>query len=352
MLLWCCGCLALTAQEPTPATEPYVLHVYTNLIQLPTLVLGDDLQPVPPVIKDSFEVRIDSGTPFHPTSLRREGNDPISLGVLLDLSGDSDELIKTLADSLPQLAPKFLHPQDHVSIFVLDCKLIRSLDDVPATPDTLKRGVDAALHAPNVHGEKKKGACGGKLALRNAIAQVTHALGEAPGRRVLLAVTDGHDGGSSYKWAEVQTYAASKGVAVFGFRDVFNSRFQTQTSGLSGRGVPTITGQLSDEDLFRAMCESNGGIVVSTTRFQLFKDLEQFITNLRERYIVEFPRPDDAQPGLHDIQVRVSKMRYIVHSTGVSVSMPDPHEADDPNTVPVSKSPATYGKRRPLAPSH
>jgi hypothetical protein len=80
--------------------------------------------------------------------------------------------------------------------------------------------------------------------------------------------------------------------------------------------------------------------------------MEQFVTNLRDRYIVEFPRPDESQPGLHEIQVVVSKTRYQVHTTGVSVSLPDPEETNDPNNVPVSKSPATYGKRKPITPDH
>jgi hypothetical protein len=76
------------------------------------------------------------------------------------------------------------------------------------------------------------------------------------------------------------------------------------------------------------------------------------MNNLRDRYIVEFPRPDDTVPGLHNIQISIARTRYLAHATGVSVSLPDPGEKNDPNTVPVSKSPATFGKRRPLQPTH
>lgn len=338
------------ATTPAPAEAPYVLHVYTNLIQLPTLVLDDDLKPVPLVPKEKFEIRLDSGTPFHPTGLRREGNDPISLGILLDASGDQDELMQKFIDSLPALVPGYLHPQDHVSVFALDCKLLQSLDDVAADPAVLKRGLEAVMQAPALHGPKMHGACGRTLTLRSALIRVAHTLGETPGRRVLLAVTDGHDGGSSIAWDETERYVASQGVAVFGMRDPFNGP-GAQRSGLSTRrGSPLITGGLNDEDMFRALCESNGGVVMLTTRFEMYKSLVQLVTDLRERYILEFPRPDESQPGLHDIRVSVARSRYLVHSTGVSVSMPDPEEATGPNTVPVSKSPATYGTRKPLAP--
>jgi VWFA-related protein len=338
------------AETHTAAEKPYVLHVYANLIQLPTLVLNDDLSPVPPVSKEKFEISIDSGPPFHPTSMRREGNDPVSLGILLDVSGDEDELIQTLIESLPTLAPKYLHPQDHVSVFALDCKLMRSLDDEPVDPAALKRGLQAVVQAPGLHGAKKHGACGRTLMLRDALVRIMHSLGEMPGRRVLLAVADGHDGGSSVAWADAQQYASSQGVAVFGIRDALSST-GTQPSGLSDRrGAPLLVAGPSDEDLFRAMCESNGGLVMPSTRYELYKSLVQLVTDLRDRYIVEFPRPEGSQPGVHDIRVTVARSRYFVRSTGVSVSLPDPELANDPNTVPVSKSPATYGTRKPLAP--
>jgi hypothetical protein len=171
-----------------------------------------------------------------------------------------------------------------------------------------------------------------------------------PGRRVLLAVTDGHDGGSSITWAQAQHYAASQGVAVFGIRDA-STGTNALSPGFSGRrGTPALMGSLPDEDPFRGLCESNGGVVLATTRFELHRSLMQFVTYLRDRYIVEFPRPDDSQPGLHQIEVTVAKTRYVVRSTGVSVSMPDPDVANDPNTVPVSKSPATIGPRKTPTP--
>jgi len=342
---------AQTTQPSAQATEPYVLHVYTNLIQLPTLVLTEDLKPVPPVPKDRFDLRIDSGPAFHPTGLRREGNDPISLAILLDVSGDQDELIGAFAASFPLLAPQYLHPQDHVSIFALDCKMMRSLNDVPADPAVLRRGVDAVLQSPGLHGNKRHGACGRALILRNALAQTIHTLSDVPGRRVLLVIADGHDGGSSLAWPEVEQYAASNGVAVFGFRDLIGNA--ALPMGFAGpRGRTTLNGTMNVEDPFQETCDSSGGLLVSTTRFQMNKELMQWMNNLRDRYIVEFPRPDDTVPGLHNIQISIARTRYLAHATGVSVSLPDPGEKNNPNTVPVSKSPATFGKRRPLQPTH
>ena len=107
------------AQE-TPSTpeEPvHTLHVYTNVMQVPTLVLSGNKQPMQATIGEKqFSVSIDSGRWFRVTHARLEGNDPISLSILLDTS--AAELIAPVREAVG--APSWLSPRDHVSIYVLD----------------------------------------------------------------------------------------------------------------------------------------------------------------------------------------------------------------------------------------
>src|SRR5277367_6784734 len=144
------GGAALAAQEgPTSRDEPiHTLHVYTNLIQIPTLVLGPNLEQLKaPIAESRFSVSIDSGRWFRATHVRPEGDDPISLSILLDVDGDEAELMPKIGDAIASLAPLDLHPKDHVSIYALDCSLIRSLNDVPAESGVLKAGVDSVLES-------------------------------------------------------------------------------------------------------------------------------------------------------------------------------------------------------------
>jgi hypothetical protein len=116
--------VALVAQQPTAVVDGGVptLHVYTNLIQIPTLVLGPNRERLKtPIAEKRFSVRIDSGPWFRATHVRREGDDPISLSILLDVSGDASKLMPKISDVIAGLAPLSLHPKDHVSIYVLDC---------------------------------------------------------------------------------------------------------------------------------------------------------------------------------------------------------------------------------------
>jgi hypothetical protein len=67
----------LAAQDTEPAVQdaaPLTLHVYTNLIQTPVLVLGPKREPlVDPIAPSRFSVSIDSGPWFHAAHVRQEG---------------------------------------------------------------------------------------------------------------------------------------------------------------------------------------------------------------------------------------------------------------------------------------
>src|SRR5258708_7785459 len=85
----------------------------TNVVQVPTLVLAMTEDRVSKRIAESrFSVSIDSGRWFRATHVRQEGDDPISLSILLDVSGDAADLMPKMADALGKLAPLSLHPRD------------------------------------------------------------------------------------------------------------------------------------------------------------------------------------------------------------------------------------------------
>src|SRR4051812_42547512 len=124
--------VAAAQEAPSPPEERIrTLHVYTNLMQVPTLVLSGNKQPMQAMIGEKqFSVSIDSGRWFPVTHVRLEGNDPISLSILLDTS--VADLIPPVRDAVGTLAPAWLSPRDRVSIYVLDCGLERSLNNTPA----------------------------------------------------------------------------------------------------------------------------------------------------------------------------------------------------------------------------
>jgi hypothetical protein len=332
------GGVMLDAQDKqTLQDEPVrTLHVYANLIQIPTLVLRPNRERLKvPVSEKRFSVSIDSGPWFRATHVRREGDDPISLSILLDVSGHSSELMAKMNEAIAALAPDGLHTKDHVSIYSLDCSLVQSLNDAPAESQRLKVAVNEALQTW-MQPELK---CEESVHLWDALTLMTAELSKLPGRRVILAVTDGHDKHSAHTWYELSRLTQATGVTVFGIRYVpshvgtEDSRFLTWSS----------------EDPFISVCELSGGVVLLSPPNMLDFTLHRFVTLLRERYIVEFPRPANATAGEHVKEVRISGEDFFVRPAGISIPVPDPALLADPSTVPSDPSlTPQVGKRKPM----
>lgn len=322
----------LAAQDapiPQDASIP-TLHVYTNLIQIPTLVLGPNRERLKTQLaEDRFSVSIDSGPWFRATHVRPEGDDPISLSILLDVSGGGATLMPKIDDAIAGLSPLSLHPKDRVSIYVLDCSLVRSLNDVPAESAQLKLGIDKALESWSIRQQNKRvSSCQQSIHLWDALAYITSELYKLPGRRVILAVSDGSDKGSVYSWNELRIFAQATGVAVFGMMPI---------PEYARAGTPMIL-RFDSESHFQSVCELSGGMLLFTNSRVLEGALQRFTAMLRERYIVEFPRPAHSTSGEHSMEVKIAKSNAFIRSAGISVPIPDAAVLADPTTVPSNPS--------------
>jgi hypothetical protein len=331
--------MALAAQEQSaPQDQPiHTLHVYTDLVQVPTLVLAGNRERLKtPIPEQNFSISIDYGRWFRVTHVRQEGNDPISLTILLDASGGAAALMPKMSDAIAALAPSLLTPRDHVSIYAMDCVLTRSFDDLAVfDAATLKIGVDAALGPwMTRHQDQHPAKCKPSAHLWDTMGYIANRLDKLPGRRVMLVVTDGYDRGSIRLWNEIRVFTQVTGVAVFGL---------TNTAIAPGW-------RPNDANAFPTICELSGGIVMTTSPDSVGKTLEQSITMLRERYIVEFPRPSNSTKGEHDMRVKIAKGGDdFIRPSGISVPIQDPALLADPTTVRSDPSHTPEeGKRRIL----
>ncbi len=330
------GGAVLAQSTPVPTEEPIpTLHVYANLIQVPTLVLGPKRERLKtPVAPDRFSVSIDSGPWFRATHVRQEGDDPISLSIVLDVQGAS-ELMGKMNAAVAALAPNALSAKDRVSIYSINCSLVQSLNDAPASSEALRVGANEALATwmdPNVK-------CAQTVHLWDALAHVVADMSKLPGRRVILAVSDGYDTTSEHTWNEVNNLAQAAGVAVFGLTYVPSHRDVSEPSKL----------MWSSEDPFHSLCELSGGMVLLSAPSTLDFSLQRFVTLVRERYIVEFPPPANGTAGVHVKEIKIARSKDFIRPAGVSVHIPDPAVLADPSTVRSDPSHTpVVGTRRPM----
>jgi hypothetical protein len=338
--------------EPAQATAPdstYTLHVYADLLQVPTLVLTPLHGNYVGLTSENFTLSLDHGPAFHPTHVRREGNDSITLAILFDLTSNSESMFNSFAKAMSKLPAGLLSPRDYVSVYAYDCELVRTTEDKPATPDELRVSMQKVL----TDGKEKarNGApqsCWSEKRLYDVIATVAQDIGDSPGRRVILVISDGADRHSvNNNWSTVERYAGSKSITIFGIRPGSEHKeigLYDPFSEPGAHGWWTIT----SADPFGMLCGSTGGVVLAGGKRENLMDgqIQRVITMLRNRYILEFPRPANGGPGLYSINVTISDPKAITRPAGVAFP---PRERDPElpeGTLPqdVSKMPVVGSK--------
>ncbi|RXH57145.1 hypothetical protein [Granulicella sibirica] len=335
----------LRAQEPTPGEAPIAtLHAYADLIQIPVLVLDHDRRSTPKFDPRRFTITLDAGRPFRPTYIRTEGDDPINLAILLDVRDFSRDAFPEIDKAIARLAPLSLHPRDQVTIYTLDCSLIHTHSLSPEDPALLGHTVDAALQSWRSRDHQQKGSgCPHPIGLWDTISYLSEQLGSTSGRRVIIAISSGIDHGSRLTWNEARTHATASAVSVFGIRYQPTDSFGRFLDPASAVGEPGF---------FRSLSELSGGIVLNSKNDDMPDTLKHVIQMIRERYIVEFPRPRTVTAGAHQILVFIAKSNALIRPGGISVPLPDPETFTNPAAPPPDpeKTP-DVGTRRILLPN-
>jgi hypothetical protein len=141
------GAVKASAQDQAPPdSQITTLHVEANLIEIPVLVLTAEREKLPyPIAANKFTISLGGGPRVHPKYVRREGEDPIDLTIVIDPRGPQHRLLPQMSQSLAELAPSSLSPRDHVSIYVMGCTAVHVEEDVPADPKRLRSAMESAL---------------------------------------------------------------------------------------------------------------------------------------------------------------------------------------------------------------
>lgn len=337
-------CLAQAANACAQASVPQAnepgtnasmtLRTYTNLIQVPVLVLSPQMVPLPPIAEDRFSVSLDGGRGFKPTHVRRQGDDPIDLQILIDATHPESAFLNGLPDAMEKLVPQYIKPQDRVTVYGLDgCKLRRFSPEQSANSMLLKSGVQAALQP--IQAADRGHGCATRSMLFDALKYVVTAVANKPGRRVVLLLTNDDDGGAL---VPIHDLLAQTGVSVFAVaesgkvpRGAPTMVSSVGTGGRQASGIQTITRYAQDD--LSTMCEGSGGLLLQTTKGQIAPTLQSFTNIVRGRYIIEFPRSDLFKSGSHAIRIDVKNTSTFLRIASVSFPSADPTVLADPNNV-------------------
>ena len=131
------------------------------------------------------------------------------------------------------------------------------------------------------------------------IAKVSQDIGDLPGRRVILVISDGADRHSVNEWLTVARFAGNKSIAIFGIRPMYSTHRDYSDQDFNDGWLTTAA-----SDPFGMLCGASGGLVLDgdKSKRMMAGQIQRLMTMLRDRYILEFPRPANGSAGFYCVR--------------------------------------------------
>jgi Ca-activated chloride channel homolog len=251
--------------------------------------------------QDDFQV-IDSGF-GKPIQDFWSGDAPISLGILLDISGSM--AVGGNMDRARQavdIALSNMRYGDEVALYTFDSRLEQV---VPFTTE-LERIKAVSL----------AGTPFGMTSLYDAIEGTARAAAERANRhRALLVISDGVDTGSVRTAPEVSGIASSIDVPVYLLTVVNPADHPGGDFAVIETGVVSETATLADLARW-----TGGDMRVSSVPAHTVEGLRDLFTELRHQYVITFE--PGARPGWHPLEIRTKKKSHVVRARSGYMSGP------------------------------
>jgi len=223
------------------------------------------------------------------------GDAPISLGILLDISGSM--AVGGNMDRARQavdIALSNLRLGDEAALYTFDSRLE---EVVPFTTELERvRSVNLA------------GTPFGMTSLYDAIAATSRSAAERANRhRALLVITDGVDTGSTLTASEVSGVASAIDVPVYLLAVV------NPADHPGGEFAVIETGRVSETATLADLARWTGGDMrVSSVPAHTAEGLRDLFTELRHQYVITFE--PGARAGWHPLEIRTRKKSHVVRA--------------------------------------
>ncbi|HEY4360556.1 MAG TPA: VWA domain-containing protein [Bryobacteraceae bacterium] len=303
-------------------TDPAQIRVDVSLVTVASTVFDRDGAFVPGLKLKDFRVS-DNGAPRELQYLWAEQDLPLTVGLVVDVSGSQRRVIEEHRAAVEQFFRQVLGPKDQAFLVTagMDVKLVT---DLTGSIDDLEKGVrkiDIRQRAGKPFGDSCVGPkgdrplaplCGG-TALWNAVyASAKLKMKGISGRKALIVLSDGMDTGSKHKLGDAIEMAQSADTLVYTIRSV---------------GVPMLVpipllrgkqqlGKLADETGGRAFTDPKGNAS------EVYAEIEK---ELRSVYVLGFAPPEgEKAAGRHKLDVKVERKGVTVRARREYVVPPAP----------------------------
>src|ERR1019366_7140924 len=271
---------------PKPAS---VITVDVDLVNLLCSVRDKRGAYVKDLAKEDFEIRQD-GTRQVITHFAREVDSPMTVALLLDVSGSVAGIMGTEKAAAARFFDQVLRPPDR-ALLVGFANLIAVWQELTTSTERLQRALQRAGPFALPAGNSEIRPRGGTLLYDAVTLVAAQKLQSLPGRKTIILITDGQDNGSIANIAKAVQAAHEADVVVYGIQYEDNKR------GYPGRNGMSTLEKLS---------EPTGGRTFRVSRKKplgaIFDDIGE---EMRNQYGLGFRPPADCKEGgVHKLEVK------------------------------------------------
>jgi VWFA-related protein len=267
-----------------PPRSPSAISVDVDLVNVLCSVRDHHGAYVKDLSQTDFELKVD-GRPQPVTHFAREVDSPLTVALLLDVSGSVSEIIGTEKAAAGRFFAEVLRPTDQALLAGFAQYVAVWQDLTPSGPDLqdalgkaqpFERGID-----PNA-GVRPRG---GTL-LYDAVNLVAEQkLARLPGRKTMVLITDGEDNGSKVTLDTARKAAQKADTVIYGihYGRPGMAALQKLSEPTGGRAFD-IAPRMPLEAIFAAISEE-----------------------MRNQYGLGFTPPGGKQDTFHGLEIRVNR---------------------------------------------
>jgi len=281
----------MTAQPPSISDEDIgaAIKVDVDVVSLYCTVHNKQNALIASLSKGDFDLAED-GKPQTVKYFSRETNIPLTMGLLVDVSGSQQNLIEIERRAASQFFSSVLKQKDVAFLisFGADSEL---LQDITGTPRLLQQGLgqlklNTGYSGPTAGPVPTMNHQRGTV-LYDAVYLAAHdMLAQESGRKAIILITDGEDEGSKLSMKEAIEAAQKADSIIYGILYVDRQFYGGFNMGYSGEGV------------LKQMAEETGGRLFTVGgRNSLDSIFEQIQLEMRTQYLIGYTPTNSNKDG-------------------------------------------------------
>jgi len=301
-----CAQFKRTETPPPPAEPPaaqdsqdQVIKIDVSIVNLYFTVRENHGGYVSNLTQDDFEVYED-GKLQTIKAFSRETNQPLTLGLLVDVSKSQERLLEDERAASSRFFEQILRPKDMAFLlsFGIESELLQDSTNSHALLDKALRDLRLNAGAPTVTPTTVPQAPRGTVLYEAVWLAAREKMRTEVGRKALVLITDGDDQGSRTKPSEAIEAAqkADSIIYVILYEDPYYAR---GVFGGAGAGE------------MRKLTDETGGRVFRVDRRNRLSDIyDQLQQELRSQYVIAYaPAVSERDGSFHKIEIRVKNRK-------------------------------------------